>query len=149
MTQRGSFSAKPLAAGLLLTLAGIAAAASTDAPWLPYDPCAWEATALLPQQDAPWQKADLKKAILERAAAEKSRREMHVYYYRIGHTLAFPLPVAKRPLREELPPGIATITYPWCIWLSWNLEERWRVLHFAWRDFGDRAAGVQDHQAVT
>jgi hypothetical protein len=69
------------------------------------------------------------------------RRELVVNYYRIGHVLAFPLPLARRPTAADFPPGIASMTYPWMIWLSWELEERWRIAHSAWRTFGDRDAG--------
>jgi hypothetical protein len=36
---------------------------------------------------------------------------------------------------------VASITYPWLIWLTWELEERWRILHAAWRNHGDADAG--------
>jgi len=40
-----------------------------------------------------------------------------------------------------LPEGIRGMRYPWFTWLSWALEERWRMLHVAWQKFGDREAG--------
>jgi hypothetical protein len=74
--------------------------------------------------------------------AEKQRRQMDVYYYRIGYTMSFPLPLARQPARQELPVGIPKTNYPWLTWLTWNLEERWRLLEVAWRRFGDREAGA-------
>src|ERR1035437_7337797 len=85
---------------------------------------------------------DLKSAILKRVAVEKQRREMDVYYYRIGYTMAFPLPLARRPGLKELPAALPKQAYPWLIWLSWDLEERWRLLATAWRRFGDHEAGA-------
>lgn len=74
-----------------------------------------------------------------RVVAEKARRELLVDYYRIGHTLAFPLPLASRP--QNLPAGFKEIAaYPWTTWLLWQLEERWRLLHAGWRR-GDDEAG--------
>jgi len=111
-------------------------------PPLNYDPSAYELTAAIPRDAAPWTPAELRAAIRARAAEEMARREMRIHYYRIGHTLTFPLPVARRFVIDELPVGIANLTYPWLIWLSWELEERWRILHAAWRLDRDAAAGL-------
>ncbi|MPY90766.1 MAG: hypothetical protein GEU99_22990 [Luteitalea sp.] len=131
-----------LAAGSVLT-AGNAPTQDTSAP--PQAPLAYATSAYelapIPHDARPWTRAGLRQAILERAARQKRRGELDVYYYRIGYTLAFPLPVARRPTPQELPAGISTITYPWLIWLSWDLEERWRVLHAAWRVHDDPEAG--------
>lgn len=110
-------------------------------PPLAYDPAAYEQTAAFPPDPAPWTPVELNAAVLERAALERARREMVVHYYRIGHTLSFPLPVARRYTAAELPSGIAALTYPWLIWLIWDLEERWRSLHAAWRGHHDATAG--------
>lgn len=138
-----------LLAAALLVGAGLAqpvAASETQPPRPPaplaYDPAAYEVAAQFPLDPAPWNAAALRREIGERVRRERARRELLVDYYRIGHTLAFPLPVATRPTAKDLPPGIATITYPWLIWLSWALEERWRVAHVAWRQFGDGEAGA-------
>ena len=64
---------------------------------------------------------DLKSAILKRVAVEKQRREMDVYYYRIGYTTGFPLPLTQRPSLKELPTALPGRAYPWLIWLSWDL----------------------------
>ncbi|MBW7894225.1 MAG: heparinase II/III family protein [Opitutaceae bacterium] len=111
-------------------------------PPLNYDPSAYELTAAIPRDAAPWTPAELRASIRARAAEEMARREMRIHYYRIGHTLTFPLPVARRFVIDELPVGIANLTYPWLIWLSWELEERWRILHAAWRLDRDAAAGL-------
>lgn len=109
---------------------------------LAYDTSAYELAHYIPIDPRPWQRRDLAAELNARLAREKQRTELNVYYYRIGHTLAFPLPVARRLPRAELPAGISTIAYPWMIWLSWELEERWRILHFAWREHRDREAGA-------
>lgn len=88
-----------------------------------------------------WTPDEARSLRARRVAAEKQRRELHVDYYRIGHRLAFPLPLTQRPGDEQLPPGIEGIRYPWTTWLSWELEHRWRVLHAGWRRLGDDEAG--------
>jgi len=121
-----------------------ARAADTKPPApLGYDTSSYELAPGFPNDVAPWTRADAERELARRVTREKSRHELDVYYYRIGHTLAFPLPLAHRPARNELPPGIATMAYPWMIWLSWELEERWRILHYAWRERGDRDAGTR------
>lgn len=88
----------------------------------------------------PWTVAALFETLHDRATGQKARYELHVDYYRIGHTLAFPLPVAARP--AALPPGIPNLAwYPWLTWLLWELEERWRTLHASWRLLDDEDAG--------
>jgi hypothetical protein len=109
---------------------------------LAYEPSSYESAPAFGAPKAPWTRADLQAEIATRASREKQRRELDVYYYRIGFTLAFPLPLARRPTTADLPAGIATIKYPWLIWLAWELEERWRVLHTAWRHDGDTEAGA-------
>ncbi|MBI4622625.1 MAG: heparinase II/III family protein [Verrucomicrobia bacterium] len=138
-----------LGCGLIASRLGLAApgtayqgAAAQPPPRLAYDPAAYELASFGPAGAKPWSQRDLQQAILDRAAHEKRRRELDVYYYRIGYTIAFRLPVAKRPTREDVPVGIANTTYPWLIWLSWDLEDRWRTLHAAWRSHGDREAGL-------
>jgi hypothetical protein len=117
------------------------AASPLPAQPLAYDTAAWELTPKLPVDRAPWTRVELDRELRERTAQQKARHEIDVYYYRIGHTLAFPLPLTRRPTRSELPPGVANLTYPWLIWLTWELEERWRILHAAWRTLGDSDAG--------
>ncbi|MCC6168686.1 MAG: heparinase II/III family protein [Caldilineaceae bacterium] len=87
-----------------------------------------------------WSPDDLKATLAARAAWEKAQRELHVYYYRINHLMAFPLPLNSRP--NAMPAGIPQLKwYPWLIWLAWALEERWGTLHCAWRHLGDGEAG--------
>jgi hypothetical protein len=111
-------------------------------PPLAYETSAYELAAHLQRELQPWRVSDLKKTILQHVAREKRRREMDVYYYRIGHTMGYPLPLAGRPGLKELPAPLPGRAYPWLTWLAWDLEDRWRLLHVAWRQFGDREAGV-------
>lgn len=108
---------------------------------LAYDFAAYELAPQFKQSPVPWNAAEVKQSILERVAFEKQRREMDVYYYRIGYTMAFPLGLAQRPHLEDFPAPLPRSKYPWLIWLSWNLEERWRLFNIAWRQFGDVEAG--------
>ncbi len=118
------------------------------APLHAYETSAYELDPSIPCDAAPWAPADLVPVLRERAAQEMARREMLTDYYRIGHPLAFALPVSRRPAVAELPIGISTIIYPWLIWLIWALEERWRILHAAWRQQGDTAAGFRLQQEL-
>jgi hypothetical protein len=116
---------------------------NTREPPLAYEVSAYELAPQFPPGLRAWDRDDFQRELARRVAREKARRELHVYYYRVGHTLAFQLPVAARPSVCELPPGIpGTAGYPWLTWLSWALEERWRVLHAAWRDLRDEAAAT-------
>lgn len=113
----------------------------------PYATWPWELTERVPLGSQCWDGEALRAQLHARVAFEKARREMPVYYYRIGHTIAFPLPVAQRP--DVMPPGIPDrFTYPWIIWLWWALEERWRVLHAAWRQLDDSEAGALLQQEI-
>jgi len=109
---------------------------------LAYDMGAYELAPQFQEQPAPWGRNELTNEILRRLDFEKHRRELEVYYYRIGYTLSFPLMLIHKPTAQELPVGIANTKYPWLTWLSWELEERWRLLHLAWRDFRDQEAGL-------
>ena len=139
-------------AGLLaiacVTLAAAAPFAQVaSSPKPPPAPLAYETSAyeLAPQfqpRDQPWRTRNVKSTLVERVAWEEQRHEMDVYYYRVGYTMSFPLPLTQRPTAKELPVAIPGRAYPWLIWLSWDLEERWRVLHFAWRQLGDAEAGA-------
>jgi hypothetical protein len=111
-------------------------------PPLAYDASAHELIPFVPRGLHLWERQDVEKEIRTRVSTEKRRRELDVYYYRIGHIIAYPLPLAISPRAEELPEGIRGTHYPWFTWLSWALEERWRLLHVAWRRFGDRDAGA-------
>jgi hypothetical protein len=128
------------------TAAGHTAQAASNAavppPPLAYEMSAYELAPQLQPKGLPWHPRTLKSAILARVAAEKQRREMDVCYYRIGYTMGFPLPLARRPSLKELPAPLPGRAYPWLIWLSWDLEERWRLLQVGWRQFGDPEAGA-------
>lgn len=89
----------------------------------------------------PWRLKEVAQELRSRVQVEKERSELHVPYYRIGIPLAYPLPLQRSPKMQDLPVGIQGITYPWYTWLSWSLEERWRLLHVAWRRFDDHQAG--------
>ena len=120
--------------------------AASGPPALPaplaYETSAYELAPQFQPKDQPWHARNLKSILLVRVAREKQRREMDVYYYRIGYTMSFPLPVARWPGLKELPAALPGRAYPWLIWLSWDLEERWRLLQVAWRQFGDQDAGI-------
>ncbi len=111
-------------------------------PSLAYDTSAYELSPALNAAAGPWSPAEAAKEIDARAATELGRKELLVDYYRIGMPLAFPLPVDRRYRAAELPAGISTITYPWLIWQIWALEERWRILHAAWRLHRNATAGT-------
>jgi len=109
-------------------------------PAFGYDSSVYEMAPQISATGNPWNQDDLRASLQERVAWEKSRREIHVYYYRINQTIAYPLPVSARP--ATLPAGIPGRSwYPWLIWLLWTLEERWRTLHAAWRLLDDQEAG--------
>jgi hypothetical protein len=122
-------------------LAPLPAASSTLVlPYLGYDPSTFELSGPTPRGLQRRHGDDLAVAFAGRVAQEKARKELAVYYYRINHTMAFPLPLAARP--EQMPKGIPEMrAYPWLTWLSWALEERWRLLLAAWQRNDDRAAG--------
>jgi len=109
----------------------------------PYDPAAPELMRPRPAGWEAWTPADIEREIRARVEIEKDRRELAIPFYRIGYHLAFPLPLAASPSMADLPAGIPGITYPWYTWLSWGLEERWRLFHVAWRRFGDPEAGAR------
>lgn len=129
-------------AAALATAASVTAATEKLPAPLAYEPSSYESAREFTPLAKPWAAADLRREVERRAAREKQRRELNVSYYRIGFTLAFPLPLERRPSTADLPAGIPAIKYPWLIWLSWELEERWRILHAAWRESGDNEAGA-------
>jgi hypothetical protein len=88
-----------------------------------------------------WTMDQARSVLAQRVAVEKQRRELRVVYYRIGYPLAFPLPLSQRLDEAQLPMGIEGIRYPWTTWLSWELEQRWRILHAGWRHLDDAQAG--------
>jgi len=117
-------------------------------PLLAYETSAFELDPSIPCEAAPWTQADLTLTLRDRTIRELARREMLINYYRIGYPLAYALPVNRRPTMAELPIGIASLTYPWLIWLVWALEERWRILHTSWRQQGDPNAGRKLQQEL-
>ncbi|MBN2287703.1 MAG: heparinase II/III family protein, partial [Candidatus Glassbacteria bacterium] len=74
--------------------------------------------------------------IRQRAAAFAPQPFLVVDYYRIYRKLAYPLPVRRidhPPLSVE-----DRFTYPWEIWMTWDLEERVNSLGWAGEWLGDR-----------
>ena len=130
---------------LAATTTSLTRAAGDLAPAPPpkaYEYSTYELAPELQGPQRPWRAKDVKQMILERAAREKQRRQIDTYYYRIGFTMSYPLPLTRRPRLEDLPAPLPGRPYPWLTWLAWDLEERWRILHAAWRQFGDREAGM-------
>lgn len=110
-------------------------------PALGYDTSIFELSGQIAPGLNAWTRHELLETLKARASWETSRQELHVYYYRINHMMAFPLPLAQRP--TAMPAGIPGRSwYPWLIWLLWTLEERWRTLHSAWRHLNDQEAGA-------
>ena len=139
---------RPITAGLLSAAllgcdgaGGESVVGDFSAP-LAYENSAYELAPEYRPAPKPWSTSDLESALRERAVIEKQRQELDVYYYRIGYTLSFPLPLQHRPDPKDLPSGVLKGAYPWMIWLSWDLEERWRLLALAWRQWDDRKAGT-------
>lgn len=116
---------------------------SVAADYRPYDPSAPELYRPRPAGTDEWTSGEIEGEVRARTGFEKSRRELDIPYYRIGYRLAFPLPLTSSPVLTDLPVGIKSIIYPWYTWLSWGLEERWRLFHVSWRLFGDREAGAR------
>ena len=114
---------------------------------LPYETSAYELAPQWRTGNKLWSTAELVGELRRRAEWEKSRQELNVYYYRIGYTLAFPLPLTCRPDPKGFPPGIREIQYPWLTWLSWELDERWRILLAAWKFLqDDQARGLLEKE---
>lgn len=106
-----------------------------------YDTSTHELSEGLSRSAGPWTAADVHAELRRRATVYRAEPELVVHYYRIGHSLAFELPLAHRP--TSFPVGIlGERPYPWLIWLGWALEERWRVFAAASR------AGVGDEDAL-
>ncbi len=103
---------------------------------LNYDTAAYETSSVIPSVFKKWCRDELQEELINRIKKEKERIELQVYYYRIGYTMAFPLPVSDIPL--FMPKGINDMShYPWSIWLSWELRERWNTLYAAWKNLDD------------
>lgn len=82
---------------------------------------------------------DLEQELRSRVDEQLRRTELAVDHYRIGHRWAFPLPVGQRPV--DLPAGVPGVApYPWLIWLTWELVERWEVLRGAATRWDDAEA---------
>jgi hypothetical protein len=106
-----------------------------------YDTSAYETAPFIPKGIKDHTEDEILAEIRNRLEREKARKELHVYFYRIGHRIAYPLPVSNLP---ELPEGIPGLgfPYPWSIWLAWELRERWEVFHYAWRNWQDNLVGA-------
>ncbi len=109
-------------------------------PYLGYDTSTFELSSQTARGLHHYTIGNITQTLRLRVVQEKQRQELAVFYYRIQHTMAFPLPVDKRP--NQMPKGIPNLAaYPWLTWLSWALEERWRLLLTAWDLLDDQAAG--------
>src|SRR5690625_4817484 len=107
----------------------------------PYDVSAYELNKKVDVGLRKWSKKEYEQELKLRQEQEMTREELHVYYYRIGHTLAFPLPLQQLPPIKQFPKGIPNLReYPWYIWLLWDLRERWDALLSAWLQQHDDAA---------
>ena len=106
-----------------------------------YDTSAYETASFIPTGLHESSEETIQSEIKRRIESELQRQELIVYYYRIGHTISFPLPVTDLP---DLPPGIPNLgcPYPWGIWLTWELRERWDILYTAWKQFHNQEAGI-------
>ncbi len=106
-----------------------------------YDPAAYETASFIPKGLREWKRGELIRHVNERLEKEKSLKELHVYFYRVGHRVAYPLPVTHLPDLPEGIPGLG-FPYPWSIWLAWELRERWEIFYHAWNTLGDKPAGL-------
>lgn len=108
---------------------------------LNYDTAAYETASVIPKEFKSLDRESLLQEFNRRIDAEKGKNELQVYYYRIGYTMAFPLPLYDFP--RDMPRGIPEMDYyPWSIWLAWEMRERWYILHHAWRYSKDLEAGL-------
>lgn len=104
-----------------------------------YDPGHFELLPGLGRRQTPWERADVLDELANRVSEQKHADELRVDYYRIGYRLAFPLPLLDYP--SKYPGSIDGVPdYPWPLWLSWELNERWRILAAAWTYLGDAEA---------
>ena len=114
-------------------------------PYLGYDPSTFELAGQTPRGVVRQTSESIQASFAQRVAVEKERKELAVYYYRVNHTLAFPLPLTSRPV--DFPPGIPGMTnYPWLTWLAWALEERWVLLLAAWVQLDDEAGELMQRE---
>lgn len=89
--------------------------------------------------DRAWTADDLRSELTDRLTHHVRADQVVVDHYRVGHHWAFRLPVDERP--SALPSDVAELTrYPWLIWLTWELTERWDVLAAAAELNDDEAA---------
>ena len=94
------------AAAMADDMAGTDQASTLARPPLAYEVSAYElAPHLRAGGERCWTLEEVLPVLAVRVAAEKNRRELRVYYYRIGHTLAFPLPLSAAPQRKTAAAG--------------------------------------------
>lgn len=87
----------------------------------------------------PWTSEDLEAELADRLVRQGRADQVVVDHYRVGYHWAFRLPVTARP--SALPAHVAEMArYPWLIWLTWELTERWDVLAAAAELNGDESA---------
>ncbi|MFD0714504.1 heparinase II/III family protein [Paenibacillus sp. GCM10027626] len=112
-----------------------------------YDVAAYELFPALQPELKQWCQADYEAELQIRILQEKEKQELQVYFYRIGYTLAYPLPLARLP--DMMPKGIPHLAeYPWNVWLLWTLRERWDVLLAAWHYYEDEDAWLLFQQEL-
>lgn len=70
---------------------------------------------------------------------EKKQTRLNVDYYRIRRKLSFPLPVAE--FYTVKIPSKSISGYPWSIWMTWRLEERFHALYNAFSLEKDQTCG--------
>lgn len=81
---------------------------------------------------------DVELEIKRRADWHKPQTHVIADYYRIRRKLAYPLPLREMILPDMPVPGLDT--YPWSIWVLWDLEERVNSLGWAAAWFDDAEA---------
>ncbi len=87
--------------------------------------------------------------VLRRAEQHLTQKRLIVDYYRIHRKLAYPLPVTR--IDNPPVPVEDSFSYPWEIWMLWELEERINCLGLAAEWTGAprfREAAVQDLEAL-
>ncbi|MBT3601974.1 MAG: hypothetical protein HN521_02805 [Candidatus Latescibacteria bacterium] len=81
---------------------------------------------------------EIKKEMQRRADWHKPQTHVIADYYRIRRKVAYPLPLREMTLLDMPVSGLDT--YPWSIWVLWDLEERVNSLGWAATWFGDSDA---------
>lgn len=113
-------------------------AAEVVGGWLPELSPAFSARAAESEGqevDAEHERQAVEEQVRHRARRHLKQRRLVVDYYRIGRTVAYPLPLRNLVIPEIHVPSLAV--YPWATWLLWTLEERVGSLGWAAEWFGN------------